>query len=101
MRSQRFRCSCRCAQAIRANVLLARLDRASDDKADVMQSARAYFELAQLTIRPPAPKLVAVGGLSGTGKSVLARALAPGCHAVAGSCRVTVGRPAKAAISAQ
>ena len=64
--------------AIRANVLLARLDRAGDDKADVMQSARAYFELAQLTIRPPAPKLVAVGGLSGTGKSVLARALAPG-----------------------
>jgi uncharacterized protein len=64
--------------AIRANVLLARLDRAGDDKADVMQSARAYFELARLTIRPPAPKLVAIGGLSGTGKSVLARALAPG-----------------------
>ena len=64
--------------AIRANVLLARLARAGDDKADVMQSARAYFELARLTIRPPAPKLVAVGGLSGTGKSVLARALAPG-----------------------
>ena len=64
--------------AIRAKVLLARLDWAGDDKADVMQSARAYFELAQLTIRPSAPKLVAVGGLSGTGKSVLARALAPG-----------------------
>ncbi len=63
--------------AIRANVLLARLGRAGDDKADVMQSARAYFELAHLTIRPPAPTLVAVGGLSGTGKSVLARALAP------------------------
>jgi uncharacterized protein len=63
--------------AIRANVLLARLGRACDDKADIMQSARAYFELAQLTIRPPAPKLVAVGGLSGTGKSVLAHALAP------------------------
>jgi predicted kinase len=28
-------------------------------------------------IRPPPPQLVAVGGLSGTGKSVLARALAP------------------------
>ena len=64
--------------AIRANVLLARLDRACDDRADVMQSARTYFELAHLTIRPPVPKLVAVGGLSGTGKSVLARALAPG-----------------------
>ena len=40
-------------------------------------SARAYFDLARQTIAPPAPVLVAVGGLSGTGKSVLARALAP------------------------
>src|SRR5258705_11973006 len=71
--------------AIRANVLLARLDRVGDDKADVMQSARAYFELARLTIRPPAPKLVAVGGLSGTGKSVLARALAPGVAPLPGA----------------
>src|SRR3984893_10183625 len=63
--------------AIRANVLLARLGRAGDDEADIMQPARAYFELARLMIRPPAPTLVAVGGLSGTGKSGLAHALAP------------------------
>lgn len=63
--------------AIRANVLLARLGQTSRDKADVMQSAQTYFKLAQQLIRPPAPTLVAVGGLSGTGKSVLARALAP------------------------
>jgi predicted kinase len=63
--------------AIRAHVLLARLDRNSRDDADVMRSARAYFELASATIRPSGPVLVAVGGLSGTGKSVLARALAP------------------------
>ena len=63
--------------AIRANVLLARLDRHGRDKADGMRSARAYFELARLTMHPPAPTLVAIGGLSGTGKSVLARALAP------------------------
>src|SRR4030088_2484746 len=43
--------------AIRANVLLARLARACDDKAEIMQSARAYFELAPLTSRPPAPTL--------------------------------------------
>jgi len=42
-----------------------------------LQSARAYFELAYQLIHPPAPMLVAIGGLSGTGKSVLARALAP------------------------
>ena len=63
--------------AIRANVLLARLGRNPNGDADVVQSARAYFELARLAIRPSAPMLVAVGGLSGTGKSVLARALAP------------------------
>ncbi len=63
--------------AIRAHVMLARISRNSRDKADVMRSARAYFELAQKTIHPSAPTLVAVGGLSGTGKSVLARALAP------------------------
>jgi aminoglycoside phosphotransferase family enzyme/predicted kinase len=63
--------------AIRANVLLARLGRTRRDEADVMQSARAYFGLAHLTIFPPAPTLVAIGGLSGTGKSVLAYAIAP------------------------
>jgi uncharacterized protein len=63
--------------AIRANVLLARLGPTSHDKADIMQSALTYFELAQRSIRPPAPTLIAIGGLSGTGKSVLARALAP------------------------
>jgi aminoglycoside phosphotransferase family enzyme/predicted kinase len=63
--------------AIRAHVLLARLGRNSRDNANVMRSARAYFELARATIRPSGPVLVAIGGLSGTGKSVLARALAP------------------------
>jgi uncharacterized protein len=63
--------------AIRANVTLARLDRSRHDKAEVTLSARTYFELARLTIHPAAPILVAVGGLSGTGKSVLARDLAP------------------------
>jgi predicted kinase len=64
--------------AIRANVLLARLARNADGKADVAQSAQTYFDLARLLINPAAPTLVAVGGLSGTGKSVLAHALAPG-----------------------
>jgi uncharacterized protein len=63
--------------AIRANVRLARLGRPSRDQADIMPSARAYFELAQQLIDPSPPRLVAVGGLSGTGKSVLARGLAP------------------------
>ena len=63
--------------AIRSHVLLARLGRNARDDNEIMRSARAYFELACRTIAPKAPVLVAVGGLSGTGKSVLARALAP------------------------
>ena len=64
--------------AIRAKVLLARLGRTADAKAAaVTEQARRYFELAQRLIHPSPPVLVAVGGLSGTGKSVLARALAP------------------------
>jgi uncharacterized protein len=63
--------------AIRANVLLARLGRNADGKADVAQSAQTYFDLARRLINPAAPTLVAVGGLSGTGKSVLAHTLAP------------------------
>lgn len=62
--------------AIRAKVLLARLDH-TRDKTPVLRSVREYFELARRLIHPPAPTLIAVGGLSGTGKSVLARALAP------------------------
>jgi hypothetical protein len=63
--------------AIRAHVLIARLGRNARDSDDIMRSARAYFDLARQMIVPPAPVLVAIGGLSGTGKSVLARALAP------------------------
>jgi uncharacterized protein len=64
--------------AIRAKVTAARLeDAAQDARAAIAQAARTYFALARRLIEPPSPGLVAVGGLSGTGKSVLARALAP------------------------
>jgi aminoglycoside phosphotransferase family enzyme/predicted kinase len=45
--------------------------------ADAARSARDYFALALKLIAPEPPRLIAVGGLSGTGKSLLARALAP------------------------
>jgi aminoglycoside phosphotransferase family enzyme/predicted kinase len=62
--------------AIRAKVTAARAKHSSD-RAQAEQSARDYFALAQNLLKPPPPRLVAVGGLSGTGKSLLARALAP------------------------
>ncbi len=39
--------------------------------------ARAYFDLAIRLLAPPAPRLIGIGGLPGTGKTTLARALAP------------------------
>lgn len=63
--------------AIRAKVTAAKLAHADDGKKQgIEDSAKAYFVLATKLIAPPAPTLIAVGGLSGTGKSVLARALA-------------------------
>ena len=58
--------------AIRAKVTAARPNR----NAAMEKSARDYFALAQRLLAPPQPMLIAVGGLSGTGKSVLARSLA-------------------------
>lgn len=63
--------------AIRAQVALARLTRPDADGLGILGEARRYFDLARALIHPSAPRLIAVGGLSGTGKSVLARALAP------------------------
>jgi predicted kinase len=63
--------------AIRSDVLPSRLGQGSCDEADITPSARLYFDLARRLIVPPPPTLVAIGGLSRTGKSVLARALAP------------------------
>ncbi|HWP25436.1 MAG TPA: AAA family ATPase [Xanthobacteraceae bacterium] len=65
--------------AIRAKVTLARASYLEPtDRPFAQQAAVTYFQLAVELLFPPPPALIAVGGLSGTGKSVLARDLAPG-----------------------
>jgi aminoglycoside phosphotransferase family enzyme/predicted kinase len=61
--------------AIRAHVLFMKSEHAGESDA-VWREARRYFDLAGRLIAPGPPLLVAIGGLSGTGKSVLARGLA-------------------------
>lgn len=63
--------------AIRAQVLLARSTQTDAEQRAVCGNARAYFHLAQALIAPGPPRLIAIGGLSGTGKSMMARMLAP------------------------
>jgi len=63
--------------AIRAMVAVPRMARAAaSERAEIAREARAYFDFALRAITPPKPRCVAVGGLSGTGKSRLARMLA-------------------------
>jgi uncharacterized protein len=64
--------------AIRASVTASRAAVAPPrDREDARSSAGKYFALACRLIRPAPPMLVGIGGLSGTGKSQLAAALAP------------------------
>jgi aminoglycoside phosphotransferase family enzyme/predicted kinase len=61
--------------AIRAHVLFVKSEQAADPTTGWAEAKR-YFDLAGRLIVPKPPVLVAIGGLSGTGKSVLARRLA-------------------------
>ena len=45
---------------------------------DAGGEAAAYLRLAETCLAPARPRLIAIGGLSGTGKTTIARALAPG-----------------------
>jgi uncharacterized protein len=60
--------------AIRAMTTASRLDVTKDTTA---RSARRYFDLALTLLAPAKPKVLGIGGLSGTGKTALARSLAP------------------------
>ena len=60
--------------AIRAMTTASRLD---VTKEAIARSARRYFDLAVNLLAPAKPRVLAIGGLSGTGKTGLARLLAP------------------------
>jgi hypothetical protein len=48
-------------------------------------TARAYLAAARVHLEPPMPTLTAIGGLSGTGKTTLARHIAPDLGAAPGA----------------
>jgi hypothetical protein len=74
---------------IRAKVALLRSDTAETGEAALARDeARAYFDLAHGFLAPSRPRLVAIGGLSGSGKSVVARAIAPDIGSFPGAVHV-------------
>lgn len=62
--------------AVRAHVVASQAEMSADKPDSLRQEARSYFNLAVDLLGPPSPTLIAIGGLSGSGKSTIAEALA-------------------------
>lgn len=73
--------------AIRAKVLIAQAALKTDARTELSE-ARRYGELALGFLVPSPARLLAIGGLSGTGKSTIAEALAPHLGAAPGALHI-------------
>ena len=71
--------------AVRAHVTAAADDASSAAAAPLLAEAQAYFDLALSLLRGASPKLLAIGGLSGSGKSTVAALVAPHFGAAPGA----------------
>ena len=86
--------------AIRAMVLL-QTDAARGKPEESAAEIGLYLAQARRFLADSAPVLIAVGGFSGTGKSVLARELAPGLGAAPGAVIVSSDAVRKAGLPAR
>lgn len=77
--------SCRAAVRAKTSVSAAKVQADERQRRELQAAAGQYRALAQALLRPPAARLIAVGGFSGSGKSTLARRLAPGVGAAPGA----------------
>ena len=66
-----------CRAAIRAHVNVSRAKATGHEQSKQSDGAKAYFQEARRYLRAVPPRLVVVGGLSGTGKTTIARLIAP------------------------
>jgi aminoglycoside phosphotransferase family enzyme len=72
--------------AVRAHVTATQsMTAAPEEREGLRAGARAYRDLAQAILAPRRPRLVALGGFSGSGKSTVAEGLAPGIGAPPGA----------------
>jgi predicted kinase len=69
--------ACRAAVRAKTSATAAALETDAPRRGELEKTAAGYLALASTLLEAPPPRLVAVGGLSGTGKTSLARRLAP------------------------
>jgi len=77
--------ACRAAVRGKTSATASRLEQNPERRRELEQMAREYVDLAVQLLHPPPPVIVAIGGLSGSGKSTAAAGLAPALGAVPGS----------------
>lgn len=77
--------SCRAAVRAKTSVTAAALQNDGVRRQELSALARQYLAMAAQLLGPAPPCVVAIGGLSGSGKSTVARALAPVVGAVPGA----------------
>jgi aminoglycoside phosphotransferase family enzyme/predicted kinase len=80
--------SCRAGVRAKTSATAARLQSDAHRGRELQTLAREYLALAEGLLNPPRPSLIAIGGFSGTGKSTLARGLAPLVGAVPGAVAI-------------
>lgn len=77
--------SCRSAVRAKTSATAAGLVDDPRRRCELGALARRYLELAATLLHPPAASLIAIGGFSGSGKSTVARAVAPSIGSVPGA----------------
>lgn len=80
--------SCRAAVRAKVSAIAEASQGAASAAASLRAEAMAYFEEAAAYLTPKPARLIGIGGLSGTGKTSLARALSPGVGAAPGALHV-------------
>ena len=77
--------SCRAAVMAKTTATSANLQRDKVRRLELQALANDYLTMSSATLEPPPPRLIAIGGLSGTGKSTLAADVAPFIGAAPGA----------------
>jgi hypothetical protein len=77
--------SCRAAVMAKTTATSANLQSDKVRRRELQALANDYLTMASAMLEPPPPRLIAIGGLSGTGKSTLAADVAPSIGAAPGA----------------